>query len=161
MIWRDPPELSDDLYPGLSVWDARVSGSITIKDSRLPLWAIMWAALVNGWDDVEYGWSPTEHYDYTEDDLGHFLADLLEMRGEFGRLLLLLANAERLEREGEEVHFSELAPATAGDEINIFDMSLTPGDGKTPWPESWWENPDITEPIVEQLKRCIEVLEKP
>jgi len=134
-VGRTPPERSDDLYPGLSVWGDRVSGSITIKDSRLPLWAIVFSAVDAGWARVEAGWSPTETYGYTSEDLAVFLSDLLEMRGEFGRLLLMLADAVRAERAEQ--------------------------DENAPWPDPWWQMPEITGPIVDQLHRCIESLTQP
>jgi hypothetical protein len=81
------------------VHDGRVSGSITVGASRLPLWALASTAITHGWDEVESGWEPTERYGYTADDLADFLTDLLEARGEFGRLLLVLADAERCERQ--------------------------------------------------------------
>lgn len=96
--WRAPSEESH-LYPGLCLHDGRVSGSITVGCTRLPLWAIVTTAIRDGWDSVEDGWSPGT-YGYTADDLAGFLYDLLEQRGEFGRLLLLLADAERRERGG-------------------------------------------------------------
>lgn len=96
--WRTPDEESDDLYPGLVVHDGRQAGSITVGCSRLPLWAFIGVAVTQGWDEVEAGWSPTEHYGFTADDLANFLHNLLEQRGEIGRLLLVLANAERRER---------------------------------------------------------------
>ena len=34
-----------------------------------PLWSFIGTALVLGWEEVEAGWSPTEHYGFTEDDL--------------------------------------------------------------------------------------------
>ena len=88
------PQESDDLYPGLSVNDHRVTGSITVGCTRLPLWAFTGAAITHGWDYVEEGWEPSA-YGFTDRDLGHFLYLLLEQRKEFARLLLVLADAER------------------------------------------------------------------
>lgn len=140
--WREPAEESIDLYPGLVVSDDRVTGSITIGPSRLPLWAIIHTAINGDWEDVERGWAPTEHYGYKGEDLCRFLHDLLDQRGEFGRLLLLLANAERVEEE----RFDALCDATP--------------DGETvPWRPGWWGQPDLSGPVLEQLKRCVEVLE--
>lgn len=96
--WREPSEESVDLYPGFTVWDSRVTGSITAGQSRLPLWAFAWVAVVQGWDEVEYGWSPSE-YGITAEKFGGFLNDLFQQRGEFGRLVLLLADVERWERQ--------------------------------------------------------------
>ena len=84
-------------FPKLMVDDDVVSGSINVRGTRLPLWAIITTAINEGWESIERGWSPTKHYNYTKVDLAHFLYCLLEQRGEFGRLLLLLAKVERLE----------------------------------------------------------------
>lgn len=95
-IWRHPPEESDDLYPGLTVSDNRVTGSITVGRSRLPVWAFVSEAVTHGWDSAEHFYEPSE-YGMDAEDLGTFLYRLMELRGEFGRLLLLLADAERCE----------------------------------------------------------------
>ena len=84
-------------FPKLMVHDDIVSGSINIRGTRLPLWAIISTAINEGWEAVEHGWSPEKSYGYTKEDLAHFLYCLLEQRGEFGRLLLLLARVERQE----------------------------------------------------------------
>lgn len=97
--WREPYEESVDLYPGLVVHDGRVTGSITTGQSRLPLWAFVSTAIQRGWDEVERGWTPSD-YGWSEEEMALFLYCLLEMRGEFGRLLLVLADAERCEVAG-------------------------------------------------------------
>jgi hypothetical protein len=95
VIWREPDEESVDLYPGLVVHDGRQSGSITVDRSRLPYWAFAgwdWDEIVTGWDYIttDYGWTEERHR--------LFLHDLLEPRGEFARLLLVIADAERCDR---------------------------------------------------------------
>jgi hypothetical protein len=97
-VWREPAEESHDLYPGLCIHDNRVSGSITVGRSRLPLWALIADAICDGWEQVEAGYSPSD-YGFGARDLAMFLHDLLQMRGEFGRLLLVLADAVRAEDE--------------------------------------------------------------
>ena len=92
-IWREPA-IQTDGFPKLMVNDNVQTGSINIRNTRLPLWAIITTAICEGWEQVERGWSPEEHYEYTHKDLAHFVYCLLEQRGEFGRLLLILANAE-------------------------------------------------------------------
>jgi hypothetical protein len=92
-IWRQPA-IQTNGFPKLMVHDNVQTGSINIRNTRLPLWAIIGTVICQGWDTVESGWSPEEHYGYTREDLSHFLYCLLEQRGEFGRLLLLLAKAE-------------------------------------------------------------------
>ncbi len=93
-IWRKPSEESTDIYKGLVVQDNRVSGSITIRQSRLPLWTLIGTAVRENWSDVQDSWD-VEGYDYSADELADFLYHLLEMRGEFARLLLELANANK------------------------------------------------------------------
>ena len=98
---REPSEESVGLYPGLVVCDGRVSGSITVGRTRLPVWAFI------GWV-VEAGFEVAARDYYDERDYEEFGADaaasffhhLMELRGEFGRLLLVLADAERCEARG-------------------------------------------------------------
>ena len=92
-VWRRKAAQTDG-FPKLMVHDNFMTGSINVRVTRLPLWAMITTAVTEGWEAVESGWSPEEHYGYTKQDLAHFLYCLLEQRGEFGRLLLLLANVE-------------------------------------------------------------------
>ncbi len=96
-IWRKPHAEGVDLYPGLTVHDGRVSGSITAGQTRLPLWCFAYTAIVDGWSQVEGSWHPSK-YGWDAARFGTFLSDLLEPRGEFGRLLCVLADAERRDR---------------------------------------------------------------
>lgn len=91
-IWRNPASESDDIYPGLVVHDGRVTGSITIGPTRIPLWAIAPGLVANQGilDDYEAKWTLSE--------AAEFFYCLTEQRGEFGRLILELAAAERAER---------------------------------------------------------------
>lgn len=93
-IWRKPSEESTNIYPGLVVQDNRVSGSITIRQTRLPLWTLIGTAIQEDWESVEDNWNVDE-YDYSAQELADFLYNLLEMRGEFARLILELANAHK------------------------------------------------------------------
>jgi len=95
-IWREPP-VETYGFPKLSLNDNRVTGSITVRETRLPLWAIISTAINEGWDGVKHGWDIEGHYGYKKEDLAHFLYCLLEQRGEFGRLLMLLAREESRE----------------------------------------------------------------
>lgn len=90
--WREPSAETHD-FPGLCVSDARVSGSITDGCTRLPLWAFSSTAIAHGWEQVEKGWEPT----ITQEQFSEFVYWLLEQRGEFGRLLCVLADVERRE----------------------------------------------------------------
>lgn len=99
--WRHPAEETEGLYPKLVVSDNRVTGSITIGPSRLPVWAILGSYFQGGWDEVVWGWDYIEtEYGFTESDLTGLLYNLMEMRGDFGRLVLALADAERRESHG-------------------------------------------------------------
>lgn len=100
-IWREPREESIDLYPGLVVHDGRQGGSITPGRTRLPMWCVFPLA-------VDYGWEAATSDYYPEDGsyeevFGRqagvgFIGDLMQLRGEFARLLLVLADAERCDR---------------------------------------------------------------
>ena len=95
-VWRKKGKQSNS-YPKLMVNDDVVTGSINIRNTRLPLWAIIGTAINDGWKQVENGWEPEKSYGFTKEDLAGFLYYLLEQRGEFGRLLLTLASVEKLE----------------------------------------------------------------
>lgn len=91
------------LYPGLVVCDARCCGSITIGRTRLPIWAVTADAIHNGWDAVEadyYPEQPHPEYDFHANDFAAFIHNLLEHRDDLGRLLLVLADAERCGHQG-------------------------------------------------------------
>lgn len=92
--WRVRPTKTFG-FPKLMVDENVVSGSINVRNTRLPLWAFITTAINEGWEAVERGWSPEKHYGYSQKDLAEFLYYLLEQRGEFGRLLLLLAKVEK------------------------------------------------------------------
>jgi hypothetical protein len=129
---RAPKGESTDLYDGLCVCDGRVSGSVTVSRSRLPLWAFVgllpiegegWAGALDGWPYIEEG------YGWTAEHMSHFLYYLTLPRKEFGRLLLVLADAERHGNMGA---------------------------GTAPWIEQpeqrWW--------VREQLLRCLDALDR-
>jgi hypothetical protein len=130
LIWREPAEESSDLYPGLVVQDDRVGGSITLGKSRLPIWCF--GVEFPGWEDHrQHGKPGSPHYGVSEEDLARFIYFLLEQRGEFGRLLLELAAAERREWERED------------------DVGLL-----------WWKTEGSRRRVLEQLQRCVAVLEE-
>lgn len=148
-VWREPAEESLDLYPGLVVHDGRVNGSITAGRSRLPLWCFVSTAVRDGWDDVEHSWEPSRH-GMTGEMFGEFLYDLLELRGEFGRLLLVLADAERREGELRGRWLSERDDGSG--------IVAIPLDENADRPLSWWDYPLIVENVRAQLHRCLEAL---
>lgn len=125
-VWRIPSEETLDLYPGLVVCDDRVSGSITISRSRLPLWAISYTAITDDWGRVTDGW-PTAK-EITEEDFATFIYDILELRGEFARLLLVLADAERCERVRSSMN------------------------------KPWWRTKKHRKRVLDQLQRCSSAL---
>ena len=124
-VRRRPADESVDLYPGLVVCDDRVSGSITIGVSRLPMWALAWYC----YDDALHAYPQLDEYGWTGQHHHEFLHDLLEARGEFARLLLVLADAERCSRR-------------------------RPG-----WPKAWWSTRRHRKRVGAQLRRCLEALE--
>ncbi len=130
-VWREPEEESIGLYPGLVVHDGRVSGSITAGRSRLPLWVICATAIRETWQEVENSWPSVKDYGFGEEDFAEFIYYLMEMRGEFGRLLLVLADAERRERAHDHLRDDR----------------------------SWWEMPTVRIRILKQLRRCVAALE--
>lgn len=99
-VWRTSATETHG-FPKLMVNDNVVTGSINIRGTRLPLWAIISTVINEGWESVERGWSPEKHYGYSRQNLASFLYCLLEQRGEFGRLLLLLASVEKPEYRGD------------------------------------------------------------
>lgn len=127
---RLPPEETTGLYPGLCVCDDRVSGSITVSQSRLPIWAFIGILVQDGWEAVVDGWDYIEtDYGWTKDHMSAFLYYLMESRGEFGRLLLLIADSER---------------------------QACSNGGEPPW----YQRPDLRGRVREQLERCLGVLDR-
>lgn len=89
-VWREPREETVD-YPGLVVHDGRVTGSITIGHTRLPVWAVVPSMMHDGAAHIR------EQYpgEYEPQEIINFVYSLLDLRGEFARLLCVLAKAER------------------------------------------------------------------
>ena len=150
MIFRDPAEATED-YPGLEVHDATVTGSIRCG-GRLPLWAFASTAIHHDWEMVEENYAPTEFYGFTADDLAGFVHDLLEARGEFARLVCVIADVEREATEREdcasEAHWRE---AHTPDDTVCDCGPERPG----PW---WWQD-DLKARMAAQLRACLDVLE--
>ena len=128
-IWRDPDEETIDLYPGFVVHDGRVSGSITLGRSRLPIWCLLADMVHTGWPSVVASYGDT--HGVTPSDMTGLLCNLLDHRGEFARLLLILADVERDndEREHESRRAADRVP--------------------------WWEWEPSRRRVVEQLHRCL------
>jgi hypothetical protein len=160
--WREPAEESVDLYPDLVVSDDRVSGSVTFGPSRLPIWAVIYTAIVQGWDDVEAGWDPS-NYGWDAERLATFLYNLLEARGEFGRLLLVLADVERIEgeREDEMNDHAEVVVYTTPENRANFGGEGVVVRAFDDMPPPWWGQDDLRARVADQLRRCLAVLEEP
>jgi hypothetical protein len=147
--WRRPAEETLDLFPGLVVHDGRQSGSITFGRTRLPIWAVPLS--FDGMEDYAVDAEEAAVFEYNGQ---RFLNNLLELRGEFGRLLLVLANAERLEEERRDAELDK----HVGPEGGI--VNITPGDPDAViLPPSWWEDPEMVQPVIDQLNLCLKVLE--
>lgn len=128
--WRTPGEETHD-YPGLCVSDNRVSGSITVGCSRLPIWAFAGWLPTQGWDEVVECWEYIEtEYGFDAEKMGGLLCDVFEQRGEFGRLILVLADMERRERTS-----------------------------RSSWPVPWWTKKRSRVRVRKQLERCIAALD--
>lgn len=91
--WGDPTE-HVDLYPGITVWDERKSGSLTSGSTRLPLWAFSHEAICGDTDGVWAAYEPS----LSQEEFAAFVTDLLQARGCFARLLAVLADAQRNDR---------------------------------------------------------------
>lgn len=151
-VWREPDVETED-YPNIVVCDGRVTGSITIGRSRLPLWAISATAIGGGWDEVELGWSPTEHYGFTEDHFSDFVYHLLEQRGEFGRLLCVLADVERQDDERQDGWLD-----SKDDGSGIVEIPLDKRNNDMPPP--WWAHEPSRKRVIDQLRACLGALEE-
>lgn len=124
-VWREPGEETED-YPGLVVQEQVVTGSIRPKRSYPALWAIT-GTLKDGWEAVAANFDVGE---LTNDQFFDFIHHLLEARGEFARLICVLADVEREDSESHSL-------------------------GGT----AWWERPQPRERVAAQLRRCLECLE--
>jgi hypothetical protein len=114
------------------VRDDRVSGSITLSRSRLPLWCLVAAALDGGWDEVRESYPQVAEYGWPDaGGLIEFVRSLTELRGEFGRLLCVLADVEHQEANRTE-HNSDA--------------------------KAWWEREEDRARVRAALRRCLEAL---
>jgi hypothetical protein len=78
-------------YPGLFVHDSISSGSIRLEGAAA-IWAITADVFEFDWEFLGRNWGKPK---MTEDEFRSFLHCLMQQRGEFGRLVLVLADVER------------------------------------------------------------------
>jgi hypothetical protein len=132
-VGRFPEEESDDLYPGLSVYEQRQEGKITVADSQTPAVAPIRAAIEDrdqgalGFEEIES--DSTNYGNVTRKEIADFVEHLLSAPNELGRLLLILADNERQFRQKEE---------------NSVD--------------NWWNDSDLRQRCLKQLRRCLRLL---
>jgi hypothetical protein len=143
--WREPGDETTD-YPKFWVHDGRVTGQITAGQSRLPISTLLGSALYEHWDMVEADYEPGAHYSVELEDLALFLHNLLQMRGEFARLLCVLADVERDEsdREDEVLDPSGLTVTWPPEHPDYVEM-----------PPSWWELPETRKRVADALRACL------
>lgn len=94
----DQQDKATEDYPGFVVHDDRVTGSITLGPTRMPLWAPISTMIQAGYDAAVECW-PSLPGEGSPEAIGSFVEDLFQQRKEFGRLLCVLADVERRERE--------------------------------------------------------------
>ena len=139
--WREPAEETIGLYPHLVVHDGRQSGSITFGRTRLPIWAPQWELV-----DLDDYTHPDDPEDEWREAGEAFVRHVLDMRGEFARLLLVLAAAEEKEEDARDVIIDRLDDGSGL--VDITDVNLP----------SWWDTPEMAQPVIDQLRRCLAVL---
>lgn len=147
-MWCQPAEETEG-YPGFVVHDGRVTGSITAGATRLPLWAFIPQVVLHGWEAGASDYDP----DTPATVAAGFLYDLLEARGEFGRLLLTIADVQRIEGVREEAEGEQHWR-------DHHEPGETVCDCGGPFPPPWWEQDDLRDRVAEQLRRCLDVLGK-
>jgi hypothetical protein len=92
-----PDKITED-YPSFIVHDGRVTGSITFGPTRLALRGPIGTMVYAGFSRAVESW-PSLAEQSSPEALGNFLEDLFQQSKEFGRLLCVLADVERQERE--------------------------------------------------------------
>lgn len=98
-IWVQPDKVTED-YPGFVVHNGRSWGSITVGPTRLPLWCLIQTMVSAGYE-AAVGEHPTLPEHASAKEIGTFLYHLLEQRRELGRLLCVIADVVRREREAQ------------------------------------------------------------
>ena len=173
-----PKELSDgqdkvtEDYPGFVVHDGRVSGSITLGHSRLPIWCFVQDLVDGGYDTASENY-PSLPSHASSDEIGSFLHDLLEHRREFARLICVLADVERREREarwnryGPKAVFQlggtlqnreELGPAVR--EVGLGPMIPVDPEHLPAALQPWYSDPENTGRVRIALRNCLDELDR-
>ena len=89
-------------------------------------------------------------YEWTAETMADFLHNLCSVRGEFARLLLTFAAAERTTAERLAAAFDGRGPV----------VIISPDDPESvELPPPWWDDPELSAGVVEQLRRCLAVFE--
>jgi hypothetical protein len=149
--WQRPGYDGADIYPPFACDDRMRAGGVNIGSTRQLVHDLLASIMEGGWEWAVESFGPQA---CEPGDYARFLHDLLNVRGEFGRLLLTLAAAERAENDRHDAVLDE-ATGGKGGLVNI-----TPGDPEAvELPPPWWESPDLIAPVVAQLRRCLAILD--
>jgi hypothetical protein len=132
--WRVDPPVSPGTedYPGLVVGEGHRRGSIRTKDRGLELWCWAFDAIVNGFDGADRDYDTGT----TVEEFAGFVTHLLNQRGEFGRLVCVLADVERDDSE----RFAD--------------------EGDDPDLRAWWEVPEQRARVRAALLECVAALDE-
>ncbi len=159
-------------YPGFVVHDGRVTGSITLGHSRLPLWCLTHSMIDASYSTAAENYPTLPTY-ATAAEIGSFLYDLLEQRREFARLLCVLADVERRERENREREYGpsavyhwggnqqmpeELGPALQQAGLGPM-IRVDPGD-LPPALQPWYKDPENRNRVRAALRHCLDELDR-
>ena len=159
-------------YPGFVVHDRRVTGSITTGHSRLPVWCLINTMINAGYSAAAEDYPTLSTY-ATAAEIGSFLYDLLEHRREFARLLCVLADVERRERETREREYGPNAVYYWGGNPQVPEklestlqqtglgpmISIDPKD-LSPALQPWYKDSESRTRVRAALRRCLDELDR-
>jgi hypothetical protein len=139
----------------LVVHDGRVGGRITAGASRIPIEVLLPEAFGFSSPYIEFAEVEAEH-GVGREALCSFLEQLLTVKGDLARLLLVLADAERRWREQLFRPYlqeqKQRARERGEDTSHGFDID------PAGYPGPWWEHEQLRTPVVAQLRRCLATL---
>jgi hypothetical protein len=159
-------------YPGFVVHDGRVSGSITLGHSRLPIWCLIHQIVSAGYASAAEDY-PTLAEEASADEIGWFLYDLFEHRREFARLLCVLADVQRRQRQactneygpraaflmgGSAQPFEQLGPTLEKLGIDPI-IQVDPGN-LPPALQPWYADAQTVTRVRVALLSCLEELDR-